>query len=85
MHQTTGAHRSIGPSAKYCDKPSQLTSSVFRTVPSIYSSEQPNLSSSGLSTGIPMITPNTTPIRDPTQSPFKNLLGSQVLYLVKIQ
>ena len=70
--------------SQYSDKPSQLPSYVFSAVSSILPLQQPNLSPSGLTTYIPMITPNTAPIRDPTQSPFKNLLGSQVFYLVQI-
>ena len=67
MHQLTVHIKVLD--TQYSEKPSQLPSSVFITIPSILLSQQPNLSSSGLPNEMPMITPNTTPSRDPTQSP----------------
>ena len=82
MHQPPSAHTSIGPSAQCNEKPSQLPSYVFNTVPIIITSQQPTLSPLGLTTDMAMISPSATPSGYPTQSPpnkpswFSNFLPS---------
>ena len=64
-----------GLCTQYSDKPSQLSSSMFSTVPIILPGQQPTLSPSGLPTEILMITPITTPSRHPKNLRLTNLLG----------
>ena len=66
MHQPPSARMSIGLSDQYIEKPSQVPSSVFITLPSIIPIQHPTLSQSGLTTDTPMITTITTPKRNPT-------------------
>ena len=76
LYEPTSVHLSIIPSMhastptvhiqvlddQYSEKPSQLPSSVFINVPSILPIQQPILSPSGITSNMPMILTNATPI-----------------------
>ena len=66
MHKPLSAHTRFGMSAQYNEKPSQLQSSVFSTVPIILPIQMPTLSPSVLTTDIPIIMSSTEPRRDTT-------------------
>ena len=84
MYQPPSSHTSIGPSAWYIEKPSQLPISLFITFPSILPNQHSTLLPSGLPTDISTITPIKTPIRYSTQSSYNKPSWLSSFYQVQI-